>query len=180
MTRWDSPRRTRQRWARSTTSSVTGISEASYSYGHDTERSTSQYGINNAALTAALARTDPATALNPFSTAPNNTAALQGLANQLFIAPGDTHFEGWELKFDGPLATLPGGELRAAIGYEGQLPDERVGIDHRHLGSAGASHHAGSQAHGELSLRGGVHPAVWRRKRAAGSARTRARSRRAF
>ena len=94
---------------------------ASYSYGRDTERSTSQYGINNTALTAALARTDPATALNPFSTVPNNAAALQGLANQLFIAPGDTHFEGWELKFDGPLATLPGGELRAAIGYEGQL-----------------------------------------------------------
>jgi iron complex outermembrane recepter protein len=94
--------------------------EASYSYGRDTERSTSQYGINNAALTAALARTDPATALNPFSTAPNNAAALQGLANQLFIAPGDTRFQGWEVKFDGPIATLPGGELRAAVGYEGQ------------------------------------------------------------
>lgn len=94
--------------------------ELSYSYGRDTERSTSQYGINNAALTAALARTDPATALNPFSTAPNNAAALQGLANQLFIAPGDTRFQGWEAKFDGPIATLPGGELRAAIGYEGQ------------------------------------------------------------
>jgi iron complex outermembrane receptor protein len=94
--------------------------EASYSYGRDTERSTSQYGINNAALAAALARTDPATALNPFSTAPNDAAALQDLANQLFIAPGDTHFQGWELKLDGPLVTLPGGALRAAIGYEGQ------------------------------------------------------------
>ena len=94
--------------------------EASYSYGRDTERSTSQYGINNAALAAALARTDPATALNPFSTAPNNQAALQGLANQLFIAPGDTRFQGWELKFDGPIMSLPGGEMRAAIGYEGQ------------------------------------------------------------
>ena len=41
--------------------------EGSYSYGRDTERSTSQYGIDNAALAAALARTDPATALNPFS-----------------------------------------------------------------------------------------------------------------
>jgi len=95
--------------------------EAYYSYGRDTERSTSQYGINNGALTAALARTDPATALNPFGTAPNSAAALDGLANQLFIAPGDTRFQGWELKFDGPLATLPGGEMRAAIGYEGQI-----------------------------------------------------------
>ncbi len=94
--------------------------DASYTYGHDTERSTSQYGINNAALNAALARTDPATALNPFSTAPNNPAALEGLANQLFIAPGHTHFQGWELKMDGSLVSLPGGDLRAAVGYEGQ------------------------------------------------------------
>jgi len=93
---------------------------SSYTWGRDIERSTSQYGINNAALNAALARTDPATAFNPFSTAPNNAAALQGLANQLFIAPGDTRFQGWELKLDGPLATLPGGDLRAAVGYEGQ------------------------------------------------------------
>lgn len=94
--------------------------EASFSHGRDTERSTSQYGINNAALAAALARTDAATALNPFSAAPNNAAALDGLANQLFIAPGDTRFQGWELKLDGSLMSLPGGELRAAIGYEGQ------------------------------------------------------------
>jgi iron complex outermembrane receptor protein len=93
--------------------------ETSYTYGRDTERSTSQYGINNAALAAALARTDPATALNPFSAAPNNAAALEGLANQLFIAPGDTRFSGWELKLDGPIFALPGGDVRAAIGYEG-------------------------------------------------------------
>jgi iron complex outermembrane receptor protein len=102
--------------------------DVSYGYGRDTERSTSQYGINNAALAAALARTDPATALNPFGTAPNNSAALQGLANQLFIAPGDTHFQGWEVKFDGPLFTLPGGEVRAAVGYEGQFLSSESGL----------------------------------------------------
>ncbi len=102
--------------------------EALYSYGHDTERSTSQYGINNAALTAALARTDPATAFNPFSTAPNTDAALANLANQLFIAPGDTHFQGWELKFDGPIASLPGGDVRAAVGYEGQVLTSKSGL----------------------------------------------------
>jgi catechol 2,3-dioxygenase-like lactoylglutathione lyase family enzyme len=95
---------------------------------HDIERSTSQYGIDNAALNAALARTDPATALNPFTTSPNNSAALANLANQLFIAPGDTHFQGWELKVDGPLFTLPGGELRAAFGYEGQRLTSKSGL----------------------------------------------------
>jgi iron complex outermembrane recepter protein len=102
--------------------------DAQYSRGHDEERSTSQYGIDNAALNAALARTDPATALNPFSTAPNNAAALANLATQLFIAPGDTHFQGWELKFDGSLASLPGGELRAAFGYEGQELTSKSGL----------------------------------------------------
>lgn len=102
--------------------------ETSLTYGRDTERSTSQYGINNAALTAALARTDPATALNPFSSAPNNAAALQGLANQLFIAPGDTRFKAVELKFDGPLMSLPGGEMRAAIGYEGHQLTSHSGL----------------------------------------------------
>ena len=102
--------------------------EALYSRGHDEERSTSQYGIDNAALNAALARTDPATALNPFSAAPNNQAALANLATQLFIAPGDTHFQGWELKVDGPIATLPGGEVRAALGYEGQELTSKSGL----------------------------------------------------
>jgi iron complex outermembrane receptor protein len=102
--------------------------EGLYTWGHDTERSTSQYGIDNGALNAALARTDPATALNPFSTAPNNPAALANLATQLFIAPGDTHFQGWELKVDGPILSMPGGELRAAFGYEGQRLTSKSGL----------------------------------------------------
>jgi iron complex outermembrane recepter protein len=101
--------------------------EGLFSYGHDEERSTSLNGIDNAALNAALARTDPATALNPFSTQPNTAAALQNLATQQFIAPGDTHFRGWELKADGPIAKMPGGELRVAVGYEGQRLSSQSG-----------------------------------------------------
>lgn len=102
--------------------------ETLFSYGENTDKSSSQYGINNAALNAALARTNPATALNPYSTAPNNAAALQGIANQLFIAPGETHFRGWELKVDGPIVDLPGGALRAAVGYEGQYLTSQSGL----------------------------------------------------
>lgn len=102
--------------------------EAQYSYGHDTERSTSQYGIDNAALAAALARTNPATALNPFTTQPQTPAALENLATQIFVAPGDTHFQGWELKADGPIATLPGGDLRVAVGVEGQTLTSKSGL----------------------------------------------------
>jgi iron complex outermembrane receptor protein len=102
--------------------------EGLFSVGHDSDRSVSIYGIDNAALNAALARTDPATALNPFSDKPNNTTALANIANQLFVAPGDTNFRGWELKADGALFSLPGGDLRAAIGYEGQVLNSRSGL----------------------------------------------------
>jgi iron complex outermembrane recepter protein len=102
--------------------------EALYSYGHDAERSTSQYGIDNAALAAALARTDPATALNPFSPNANTPAALTNLATQIFVAPGDTHFRGYELKVDGPLFHMPGGDLRVAVGYEGQHLSSQSGL----------------------------------------------------
>jgi len=101
--------------------------ESLFSYGHDEERSTSLNGIDNAALNAALARTDPATALNPFSPQANTEAALANLATQQFIAPGDTHFRGWELKVDGPIGKMPGGELRAAFGYEGQRLSSQSG-----------------------------------------------------
>jgi iron complex outermembrane receptor protein len=101
--------------------------EALFSYGHDKEKSISVYGIDNAALNAALARTNPATALNPFSPQANTEAALANLATQVFLAPGDTHFRGWELKVDGPIATLPGGELRAAFGVDGQSLTSRSG-----------------------------------------------------
>jgi len=101
--------------------------EALFSFGHDQEESISVYGIDNAALNAALARTDPATALNPFSAQPNTAAALQNLATQVFLAPGDTHFRGWELKVDGVIANLPGGELRAAFGFDGQSLSSRSG-----------------------------------------------------
>jgi iron complex outermembrane receptor protein len=101
--------------------------EALYSYGQDKELSVSKYGIDNAALNAALARTDPATALNPFSASPNTAAALANLATQYFIAPGNTQFQGWELKADGPLFSMPAGPVRAAFGYEGQLMTSESG-----------------------------------------------------
>ena len=101
--------------------------EALFSYGHDKEKSISVYGIDNAALNAALARTDPATALNPFSPMQNTAAALANLATQVFHAPGDTHFRGWELKVDGVIANLPGGELRAAFGVDGQSLSSQSG-----------------------------------------------------
>jgi iron complex outermembrane recepter protein len=93
--------------------------EGSFSYGKDLERANS-LGINNAALTLALASSNPATALNPFGTSVNNAAMLNGLVVQVSIAPGKSIQRTYDLKADGPLFHLPGGEVRAAVGV-GQL-----------------------------------------------------------
>jgi iron complex outermembrane receptor protein len=93
--------------------------EGSVGYGHDFERNNS-LGINTAALTAALASSSTATALNPFGTTVNSRAVLDSLVTQVSIAPGRSITRDYELKGDGPLFHLPGGEVRAAVGV-GQL-----------------------------------------------------------
>lgn len=90
-----------------------------YTYGRSDDLSISTQGINNAALTAALASSNPATAFNPFGGA-NTAAALANLNNALFYAPGKNIFQDYEAKIDGPIFQLPGGEVRAAAGFEGQ------------------------------------------------------------
>ena len=90
--------------------------EADYTYGRDDDRSTA-YNLNNAALNAALASSNPSTAFNPYGAA-NSPAVLANLKNSAFIAPGRTTQQEAEGKFDGPVFALPGGEVRLAIGGE--------------------------------------------------------------
>lgn len=93
---------------------------ALYSYGQNEDQSTTLRGINNGAVNAALAATDPARALNPFGSAPNSPAVLEAISNQIAISPGRTDFQNLALKADGPLFKLPGGDVRAAFGLESQ------------------------------------------------------------
>lgn len=93
---------------------------AQYTLGYNEDLAVTLGGLNNAAITAALARTDPATALNVFSTAPNTAAALANINNSVAYSPGETRFENLLLKADGPLFALPGGQVRAAFGLERQ------------------------------------------------------------
>lgn len=92
---------------------------ALYTWGRDTDQSVTQYGLNSAALTAALASTNPATALNVFG-GTNPQAVLDSIASRVSISPGQTTYQNVQVKADGPLVRLPGGALRAAVGYEGQ------------------------------------------------------------
>jgi len=90
--------------------------EGDYTYGRDDDRSTA-YNLNNAGLNAALASSNPATAFNPFGGA-NSAAVLANVKNSAFIAPGRTTQQEFEGKFDGPVMTIPGGDVRVAIGGE--------------------------------------------------------------
>lgn len=73
--------------------------------------------INAAALAAAAAGTTTATALDPFGTgtSPAVIAAILDSSTDVNI---DQRTSLGAVKLDGPLATLPGGELRFAIGAE--------------------------------------------------------------
>ena len=87
-----------------------------YAYGHDKERSFTS-AIDNAALAAALADTDPATAFNPFSSNGNNNpatiAAIGGGSTRV-----DTNYgiQEYGVSVDGPVFDLPAGEVRVALG----------------------------------------------------------------
>jgi iron complex outermembrane recepter protein len=76
---------------------------------------------NGAALTAALGSSNPATAFNPFGNGSFNVANNPALVD-LIIANRDTHgtSKGRDVavKADGPVFTLPGGEVRVAAGAE--------------------------------------------------------------
>jgi iron complex outermembrane receptor protein len=90
-----------------------------YTWGRDQDEQFGHNIANAAAQTAALASRDPQTALNVFGGA-NNPAVIQGILVGFSNAKGHSIFQGWEAKADGPLFDLPGGPIRAAIGYEGQ------------------------------------------------------------
>lgn len=90
-----------------------------YTYGKNNDFAGTSHGLNNAAVAAALADTNPATALNVYG-GTNNPATLAKISNTLSLSPGQTIFQNAQVKTDGPLFALPGGMVRAAAGYEYQ------------------------------------------------------------
>jgi iron complex outermembrane receptor protein len=74
-------------------------------------------GINAGALNAALADTNPATALNVFGGA-NNPATLARITDNYFVIEGKTKLEVINAQMDGSLFAIPGGNVRIAMGAE--------------------------------------------------------------
>lgn len=89
-----------------------------YAYGKSSE-SVDRFrsGISSSELRAALADTNPATALNVFG-GPNNPETIAKIQDNLFLINGRTRLEVLNGQIDGSLFEIPGGNVRIAIGAE--------------------------------------------------------------
>ncbi|WP_164549788.1 TonB-dependent receptor plug domain-containing protein [Altericroceibacterium xinjiangense] len=94
--------------------------EALAAYGETHDFSGSYDGVDNPALNAALASSDPATAFDPYGLGRTSQDVIDGIFDQIFLAPTDGQLTFYEAGASGPLFTLPGGEVRMATGYERQ------------------------------------------------------------
>ena len=88
-----------------------------YAHGASREVADRRKGVNTPALNAALADTNPATALNVFGGA-NNPATLARINDNYFIITGATRLDVVNAQMDGSLFALPGGNVRLAVGGE--------------------------------------------------------------
>lgn len=96
-------------------------------YGRNDDSSDTVAGVNNAALTAALASNDPNAAFDPYGLGRTSQSVRNLLANQIFLAPTKNKFLGYELRANGALMELPGGDLALATGYEKQDQEVELG-----------------------------------------------------
>ena len=96
-------------------------------YGRNHDESNTYFGLNNTAIAAALASADPNTALDPFGLGRTSQSVRNNLANQIFLAPTKNKFLSYEMRVNGSLAELPGGDLGLAAGYERQEQDVELG-----------------------------------------------------
>lgn len=94
--------------------------EALFGYGKTNDFSGSYHGVNNVALNAALASSNPATAFDPYGLGRTSQAVRDGIANQIFLAPTNGRLRTYEGRINGGLFALPGGEVKLAAGYERQ------------------------------------------------------------
>lgn len=88
--------------------------------GNNKDYSQNNPNVVAAALTRALASSDPATAFDPFGLNRTSPATIASILSGISSNQGNTDFRDYQLQMDGPLFTLPGGEVRFAVGYEHQ------------------------------------------------------------
>ncbi|MCC2977127.1 TonB-dependent receptor [Sphingomonas sp. PL-96] len=95
-------------------------------YGEQRERQTATNVVNQFRLAQALADPDPRTAFNPFGDGSHTSAATIERIRGGYRQTGTSRVWSVNAKADGPLARLPAGDLRVAIG--GEYRRERNGF----------------------------------------------------
>ena len=89
------------------------------SYGWNKDRVFTQGSqTDSAALAAALGSSNPATAFNPFGTSVNDPDVIAGIMNNVSTTQGISRMKAAEAKVDGTLISLPGGDVKLAVGVE--------------------------------------------------------------
>ena len=86
------------------------------SYSRDDDQAHSPQ-VDFVKLNAALASSNPATAFNPFGGA-QNAALIDTMRTSQYLGKGRNTEQQSQIKVDGPLFTIPGGAVRAAVGVE--------------------------------------------------------------
>lgn len=101
------------------------VADAAFTYGGSNEHYYTRNVVNNGALAAALASSNPATAFNPYGDA-NSASVLAAIGNGQFSPNGKEDQDVADLGLSGTLLTLPGGEVRLALGYQHQRQRQRA------------------------------------------------------
>jgi iron complex outermembrane receptor protein len=94
--------------------------EGKYGFGKARDRADASSGIVTAALTTALASSNPATAFDPYGLGRTTAATLALIFDADATFPTDAELKTAQAGFNGPLFAIPGGQVKAATGYERQ------------------------------------------------------------
>ncbi len=94
--------------------------EGRYGFGKAVDRADSNAGINATAFNTALASNNAATAFDPYGGGRTSAATLATIFNAEATFPLNAAFDTWQAGVNGTVFNLPGGEVKVALGYEGQ------------------------------------------------------------
>ncbi|WP_235912724.1 TonB-dependent receptor domain-containing protein [Croceibacterium salegens] len=94
--------------------------EGKFGYGKAEDRAGNTQGLNTAGLNAALASSNPATAFDPYGGGRTTDATIATIFNGEGTFPLNAKFTTWQGGVNGTLLALPGGDVKLAVGYEGQ------------------------------------------------------------
>jgi iron complex outermembrane receptor protein len=94
--------------------------EGKYGFGKARDRADASNGLVAAALTTALASNNTATAFDPYGLGRTSAATKALIFDADATFPTDAELKTAQAGFNGPLFAIPGGEVKAAVGYERQ------------------------------------------------------------